>query len=125
KALVAADELAHFYADLRDPRVASAFALFHQRFSTNTAPTWERAQPFRLLCHNGEINTIWGNENRLRARARLGTDDAGLGDEALFRPVIDPESSDSGKLDEVVELLWQGGRHVSHAIAMVVPEVWE
>ncbi|MBI2705623.1 MAG: glutamate synthase subunit alpha [Actinobacteria bacterium] len=125
KGLVPADHLADFFLDLADERFAAPFAIFHQRFSTNTTPSWERSQPFRLLCHNGEINTIWGNENRLAARARLGTEAAGLGDESHFWPVIDPHTSDSGKLDEVVELLWRGGRSVSHAMAMVVPVVWE
>ncbi|MEZ5141111.1 MAG: glutamate synthase central domain-containing protein [Acidimicrobiales bacterium] len=125
KGLVPAEALADFWLDLHDERFAGAFAVFHQRFSTNTLPTWERAQPFRTLCHNGEINTLWGNENRLSARTELGTRAAGMGDEGLFRPVVDPETSDSGKLDEVVELLVRGGRHVVHAMAMVVPEAWE
>ena len=79
KGLVAADALADFYLDLADERFATSFAVFHQRFSTNTLPTWERAQPFRMLCHNGEINTIGGNANRMRGRGDLGTDEAGLG----------------------------------------------
>ncbi len=78
-----------------------------------------------MLCHNGEINTIGGNENRMRARARLGTVEAGLGPEDLFRPVLEPEASDSGKLDEAAELLVRGGRHLGHAMAMLVPEAWE
>ena len=72
----AADLLGHFYLDLRDPRFTAPFAVFHQRFSTNTLPTWERAQPFRTLCHNGEINAIAGNINRMRARSVLGTEEA-------------------------------------------------
>ena len=76
-------------------------------------------------CHNGEINTIGGNENRMRARARLGTAEVGLGPEELFRPVIDPDASDSGMLDEAAELLMRGGRHLSHVMAMLVPEAWE
>ena len=125
KGLVAADTLADFYLDLADPRFEAHLAVFHQRFSTNTLPSWERAQPFRLLCHNGEINTIGGNENRMRARARLGTAEVGLGPEDLFRPVLDEEGSDSGKLDEAAELLVRGGRHLGHAMAMLVPEAWE
>ncbi len=86
KAMCAADQLAAFYPDLRNPRFASPFAIFHQRYSTNTAPSWERAQPFRMLCHNGEINTIQGNVNRMRSReGRLGTRDGA--DEALLLPV--------------------------------------
>ncbi len=125
KGLAAADAVEGFYTDLADERFTAPFAVFHQRFSTNTAPTWERAQPFRMLCHNGEINAIQGNENRMRARAVLGTEAAGLGPEALFRPLLDPEDSDSGKLDAAVELLTRGGRDIRHAIAMLVPEAWE
>jgi glutamate synthase domain-containing protein 2/glutamate synthase domain-containing protein 1/glutamate synthase domain-containing protein 3 len=125
KGLAAADSLAGFYLDLADERFAAHLAIFHQRFSTNTLPTWERAQPFRMLCHNGEINTIEGNENRMRARARLGTVKAGLGAEELFRPVLGTEGSDSGRLDEAAELLVRGGRPLSHAMAMLVPEAWE
>ncbi|HEY6708980.1 MAG TPA: glutamate synthase subunit alpha, partial [Actinomycetota bacterium] len=88
KALCAADQLAAFYPDLADPAFAVAFAVFHQRYSTNTAPSWERAQPFRFLCHNGEINTLDGNVAWMRAReGHLG---AGELDEQLLRPVLDP-----------------------------------
>jgi glutamate synthase domain-containing protein 2/glutamate synthase domain-containing protein 1/glutamate synthase domain-containing protein 3 len=125
KGLIAADQLAAFYRDLADERFEAPFAVFHQRFSTNTLPTWERSQPFRMLCHNGEINTLQGNENRLRARGTLGTVEAGLGPEELFRPLLDPSGSDSSKLDEAVEMLHRGGRHVCHAMAMVIPEAWE
>src|SRR3954470_21739817 len=119
KGLVAADLLGRFYLDLADERCEAAFTVFHQRFSTNTLPTWERAQPFRTLCHNGEINTIQGNENRMRGRGQLGTDAVGLGAESLFHPLLDPGDSDSGRLDEVVELLVRGGRTVTHAVAML------
>jgi glutamate synthase domain-containing protein 2/glutamate synthase domain-containing protein 1/glutamate synthase domain-containing protein 3 len=125
KGLVAADALDAFYLDLADERFEAPLAIFHQRFSTNTLPTWERAQPFRMLCHNGEINTIAGNENRMRARGRLGTVEAGLGAEELFRPVLDPESSDSGMLDQAAELLVRGGRNCMQTMAMLVPEAWE
>jgi glutamate synthase (ferredoxin) len=125
KGLVAADHLGGFYLDLGNDRFEAPFAIFHQRFSTNTLPTWERAQPFRMLCHNGEINTVQGNENRMRARRYLGTEGAGLGPEDLFHPLLDPAGSDSAKLDEAAELLTRGGRHVCHAMAMLVPEAWE
>jgi glutamate synthase domain-containing protein 2/glutamate synthase domain-containing protein 1/glutamate synthase domain-containing protein 3 len=125
KGLAAADELGHFYLDLADESYEAPFAIFHQRFSTNTLPTWERAQPFRMLCHNGEINALWGNERRMMARSRLGTDEAGLGPEELFRPVLDPDTSDSGKLDEALELLARGGREIDHAMAMLIPDAWE
>ncbi|HSK14807.1 MAG TPA: glutamate synthase large subunit, partial [Gaiellaceae bacterium] len=121
KALCAADRLADVYADLADPAVAVPFGIFHQRFSTNTAPSWERAQPFRLLCHNGEINAIQGNVNWMRARAgRLGA----LGDPELG-PVLDESGSDSALLDNALELLVRGGRDVRHALAMLVPEAWD
>ena len=125
KGLVAANSLAAYYVDLADPAVVGQFAIFHQRFSTNTLPTWERAQPFRTLCHNGEINAIAGNVGRMRARAVLGTVDAGLGEEELFHPVLDPSDSDSGQLDSAVELVVRGGRDIRHAIAMLIPEAWE
>ncbi|HET9559483.1 MAG TPA: glutamate synthase central domain-containing protein, partial [Actinomycetota bacterium] len=121
KALCAADQLAAFYPDLADPAFAVAFAVFHQRYSTNTTPSWERAQPFRFLCHNGEINTLDGNVAWMRAReGHLG---AGELDEDLLRPVLDPDGSDSGKLDNAVELLVRGGRDLRHALAMLVPAV--
>jgi glutamate synthase domain-containing protein 2/glutamate synthase domain-containing protein 3 len=111
--------------DLADERFVSGLVVFHQRFSTNTLPTWERAQPFRALCHNGEINAIAGNQNRMRARARLGTEEAGLGPEDLFRPLLDETEPDSGRIDSAVEMLVQGGRDIRHAVAMLVPEAWE
>ena len=121
KALCAADQLAAFYPDLADPAFAIAFAVFHQRYSTNTTPSWERAQPFRFLCHNGEINTLDGNVAWMRAReGHLG---AGELEEDLLRPVLDPDGSDSGKLDNAVELLVRGGRDLRHALAMLVPAV--
>jgi glutamate synthase domain-containing protein 2/glutamate synthase domain-containing protein 1/glutamate synthase domain-containing protein 3 len=121
KALCAADQLAAFYPDLADPGFAVAFAVFHQRYSTNTAPSWERAQPFRFLCHNGEINTLDGNVAWMRAReGHLG---AGELDEELLVPVLDPGGSDSAKLDNAVELLVRGGRDLRHALAMLVPAV--
>ncbi len=130
KALVAADQLAEFYPDLRDPLVQGHFAIFHQRYSTNTMPTWKRAQPFRMLCHNGEINTLAGNVNRMRSReGRLGK--YSLLDEEVLRPVIDEDGSDSAMLDNVAELLTREGqfpdesRDVRHALAMLVPAAWE
>jgi len=125
KGLAAADQLGSFYLDLADDRFEGHFAIFHQRFSTNTLPTWERAQPYRMLCHNGEINAIRGNENRMRARSAFGTEAVELGPEELFRPLLDPDTSDSGKLDEAVALLTRGGRDVRHAMAMLIPEAWE
>jgi glutamate synthase (ferredoxin) len=125
KGLSPADQLADFYLDLQDERFEAQFAVFHQRFSTNTLSTWERAQPFRTLCHNGEINALWGNERRMRGRGELGTAAVGLGDEELFRPVFDEHDSDSGKLDATVELLVRAGRDPRHVLAMLMPEAWE
>jgi glutamate synthase domain-containing protein 2/glutamate synthase domain-containing protein 1/glutamate synthase domain-containing protein 3 len=115
KALCAAGQLAAFYPDLLNDSLAVPFAIFHQRFSTNTEPSWERAQPFRLLCHNGEINAIDGNVNWMRARA------SSLPPEAA----IEPDGSDSALLDNALELLVRGGRDVRHAAAMLLPEAWE
>jgi glutamate synthase domain-containing protein 2/glutamate synthase domain-containing protein 1/glutamate synthase domain-containing protein 3 len=125
KGLAPADMLAAFYQDLARDDYEATFAIFHQRFSTNTLPTWERAQPFRALCHNGEINALWGNENRMRGRAELGTEASGLGPEELFFPVFGEHDSDSGKLDSAIELLARGGRDIRHAVAMAIPEAWE
>jgi glutamate synthase domain-containing protein 2/glutamate synthase domain-containing protein 1/glutamate synthase domain-containing protein 3 len=111
KALCASDQLASFYPDLEDPALAVPFAVFHQRFSTNTTPSWERAQPFRLLCHNGEINAIDGNVNWLKAR--------GLGD------ALDERGSDSALLDNALELLVRSGRDARHALSMLLPRAWE
>src|SRR2546425_631843 len=124
KAMCAADQLAAFYPDLRDRRFTAPFAIFHQRYSTNTAPSWERAQPFRMLCHNGEINTIQGNVNRMRTReGRLGAVKPAA--EALLVPVIDERGSDSAMLDNALELLVRGGRDIREGLAMLVPEAWE
>jgi glutamate synthase domain-containing protein 2/glutamate synthase domain-containing protein 1/glutamate synthase domain-containing protein 3 len=124
KALCAAHQLGSFYPDLVDESYDAWFAIFHQRFATNTTPTWERAQPFRFLGHNGEINTIRGNVALMRAReGNLGSSD--LAPEDLLRPVIDPASSDSGILDEALELLVRGGRDLRHAAAMLIPAAWE
>jgi glutamate synthase domain-containing protein 1 len=124
KAMCAADQLAAFYLDLNDPDFTAPLCIFHQRYSTNTAPSWERAQPFRFLGHNGEINTIQGNINWMRAReGRLGSGE--LAPEDLLRPVIDGSGSDSAMLDNALELLVRGGRDIRHALAMLIPEAWE
>jgi glutamate synthase domain-containing protein 2/glutamate synthase domain-containing protein 1/glutamate synthase domain-containing protein 3 len=121
KALCAAEQLAHFYPDLREPGLVVPFGIFHQRFSTNTTPSWERAQPFRLLCHNGEINAIQGNVNWMRAReGNFGSED-----DELLHPVIDESGSDSAMLDNALELLVRHGRDVRNALTMLVPEAWE
>jgi len=124
KALCAADRLADFYPDLADENCTGWFTIFHQRFATNTTPTWERAQPFRFLAHNGEINTIRGNLAWMHAReGRLGATE--LGPEELLRPVVSPAGSDSAILDEALELLTRGGRGVAHSVSMLLPSPWE
>lgn len=124
KGLLISLQLANFYADLRDPLYESALALFHQRYSTNTFPNWERAQPFRLLCHNGEINTLQGNIAWMRAREPyLGS--KLWSDPKTLLPVIDPDTSDSGMLDNALELLMLSGRDLPHAQLMLMPEAWE
>lgn len=125
KGLFVARDLAAFYLDLQDPLMESALALFHQRYSTNTFPTWQLAQPFRRIGHNGEINTLQGNRNWMRAREpELFSP---LWGERLrdVLPVIDPDGSDSMSLDQVLELLELSGRDIIHAVAMLIPEAWE
>ncbi|RME44464.1 MAG: glutamate synthase large subunit, partial [Caldilineae bacterium] len=125
KGLLLGDALGKFYTDLLNYNFQTGMAIFHQRYSTNTFPTWPRAQPFRLLCHNGEINTIQGNVNWMRAReANLQSAVWGEAMDAL-KPVIDETGSDSAMLDNVLELLVQSGRSLPHAIAMLAPEAWE
>ena len=125
KGLLVGDDLGKFYTDLQNYDFQVGMAVFHQRYSTNTFPTWPRAQPFRVLCHNGEINTIQGNVNWMRAReSRLASEVWGEQVEHL-KPVIDETGSDSAMLDNALELLTQSGRALPHAIAMLTPEAWE
>ncbi len=125
KALVISDRLPMFFPDLAADDFVAPHAIFHSRFSTNTLPAWERAQPFHLICHNGEINTVQGNQHRMTARGQLGTESAALGAEELFRPLFDAHDSDSGKLDATLQLLLRGGRDIRHAVSMLIPEAWE
>lgn len=125
KALVRASELGDFYADLGDSGYETPFTVFHQRFSTNTAPAWNLVQPFRVLAHNGEINTIQGN--RAWMRAREGNIDAsrlGVASDCL-RDLLTPGGSDSAHLDEALELLARGGRSLPHGITLLMPPAWE
>ncbi|KAB8168731.1 glutamate synthase large subunit [Streptomyces sp. 3MP-14] len=127
KGMLTTGQLEPFYPDLSDRRLTSAIALVHSRFSTNTFPSWPLAHPYRFVAHNGEINTVQGNRNWMRAReSQLAT---GLfGDpERLERvfPICTPEASDSATFDEVLELLHLGGRSLPHAVLMMVPEAWE
>ena len=126
KGLFMAPQLPVFYTDLNDPDYRTAIAVFHQRYSTNTFPTWERAQPFRMLCHNGEINTLQGNLTWMRAReADLGHSDIWGADAAVLAPVISPHGSDSAKMDNALDLLVQSGRDIRHAMMMLAPKAWE
>ncbi|MEA2532106.1 MAG: glutamate synthase large chain, partial [Thermomicrobiales bacterium] len=118
------EDLAAFYGDLRNPAFTSAIALFHQRYSTNTLPTWAMAQPFRFLAHNGEINTVQGNRNWMVARTPTLRYADGVDAKALS-PVVSLTGSDSASLDNVLELLYHGGRTLPHALMMLVPEPWE
>ncbi|OEV09392.1 glutamate synthase [Streptomyces nanshensis] len=134
KGMLTTGQLEPFFPDLSDRRLASAVALVHSRFSTNTFPSWPLAHPYRFVAHNGEINTVQGNRNWMRAResqlsselfARAG--DEGEQRRALERifPVNTPGASDSATFDEVLELLHLGGRSLPHAVLMMVPEAWE
>jgi glutamate synthase (ferredoxin) len=124
KALVRGVDLGEFFEDLSNPLFETAFALFHQRYSTNTVPSWARTQPFRLLAHNGEINTIAGNRARMEARA-AAIRARGLSEEVALLPLLDSETSDSANLDNAAELLLRTGRPLLQAISMLMPPAWE
>ena len=125
KALLTGTQLPAFYTDFRYPEYESAIAVFHQRYSTNTLPSWPLAQPFRLLAHNGEINTLWGNRNSMTMRQPLLASPVwGAGIERL-RHVIQTGGSDSASLDNTMELLVRSGRDPVHTAMMTVPQAWE
>ncbi|PZR52470.1 glutamate synthase large subunit [Xylanimonas oleitrophica] len=124
KGMLTTAQLEPFFPDLSDPRYASEIALVHSRFSTNTFPSWPLAQPFRLIAHNGEINTVRGNRNWMAAREGTLESEA-LGELAPLMPVCTAGASDSASFDEVLELLHLGGRSLPHAVLMMVPEAWE
>jgi glutamate synthase (NADPH/NADH) large chain len=125
KGMLTTGQLPAFFTDLTDTRLLSAIALVHSRFSTNTFPSWPLAHPYRYVAHNGEINTIRGNRNRMRAREALLESGLVPGDLARLFPVCDPDGSDSASFDEVLELLHLGGRSLPHAVLMMIPEAWE
>ncbi len=125
KGMLTTDQLDHFFPDLVDERIASALAVVHSRFSTNTFPSWPLSHPFRFIAHNGEINTVMGNRNWMRAREALLTSDVVPGDLERLYPVCTPGASDSASFDEVLELLHMGGRSLPHAVLMMIPEAWE
>ncbi|RDD61523.1 glutamate synthase large subunit [Ferruginivarius sediminum] len=124
KGMFLAEQLTAFYPDLEDPRFVSSFAIFHQRYSTNTFPTWSLAQPFRVLAHNGEINTLRGNVNWMQAHeCRLDHELFGPRIEDV-KPIVQPGSSDSAALDAVFELMVRAGRPLPMAKTMMIPEAW-
>ena len=125
KGMLTTPQLKAFYLDLQDGRMESALGVVHSRFSTNTFPSWPLAHPFRRIAHNGEINTVTGNENWMRAReALIKTGIFGTDVEKIF-PVCTPGASDSARFDEVLELLHLGGYSLPHAVLMMIPEAWE
>jgi glutamate synthase (NADPH/NADH) large chain/glutamate synthase (ferredoxin) len=124
KGMLISYQLAAFYSDLRDERTKSALALVHSRFSTNTFPSWELAHPYRVICHNGEINTVMGNVNWMRAReSELRSELFGEDLEKIL-PVVSLGNSDSASFDNVLELLMLAGRSLPHAAMMMIPEAW-
>lgn len=125
RGLLNGGQLGAFFPDLRDPAFDTAIAVFHERYATNTMPRWELAQPFRLLAHNGEINTLWGNRNAMAMRGPL-LDAPAFGPLAdRVRDPIRPRGSDSASLDNALELLVRAGRSPVHATMMLVPQAWE
>ncbi|MEP7355333.1 MAG: glutamate synthase subunit alpha, partial [Acidobacteriota bacterium] len=125
KGLLLAPQISDFYKELRDPETRSSLCMVHQRFSTNTFPTWPLAQPFRMICHNGEINTVRGNVNWMNARESVLESDL-FGDSLRKTfPVIRPGLSDTGSLDNAVEMLTLAGRSLPHVMAMLMPEAWD
>ncbi|MBM3685201.1 MAG: glutamate synthase large subunit, partial [Actinobacteria bacterium] len=125
KGMLTTPQLGAFFPDLGDERVESAIAMVHSRFSTNTFPSWPLAHPFRLIAHNGEINTIQGNRNWMTARERAVRTDQLPGDIERILPVCTPGASDTATFDEVLELLHLGGYDLPHAVLMMIPEAWE
>src|SRR5271165_810858 len=122
KGLLLAPQMADFYGELSDPDVTSALCLVHQRFSTNTFPTWQLAHPYRYVAHNGEINTVRGNVNWMYARQSILASPLFGDDLKKLFPVIAPGGSDSASFDNAVELLFMAGRDLPHAMAMLIPE---
>jgi glutamate synthase (NADPH/NADH) large chain len=125
KGMLLADQIEAYYSDLADSDMASALAIVHQRYSTNTFPTWDLAHPFRFLCHNGEINTLRGNVNWMNARQWLFQSELFGEDMAKLFPIATPGASDSAIFDNAIELLYHSGRSLPHAIMMLIPEAWE
>jgi len=124
KGLLISEQVAPFFPDLEDERLKTAFALVHSRYSTNTLGAWKLAHPYRMLCHNGEINTVQGNKNWMRAREQHFTSDLFGDDVRKLVPVTRQDESDTASFDQVFELLALGGREIEHVAAMMIPEPW-
>ncbi|MEV4897195.1 glutamate synthase large subunit, partial [Nonomuraea sp. NPDC055795] len=125
KGMLTPDQVEPFFPDLTDERFESAIALVHSRFSTNTFPSWPLAHPYRYVAHNGEINTVKGNRNWMRAREAMLESAHIPGDISRLFPICDPDGSDTASFDEALELLHIGGRSLPHAVLMMIPEAWE
>ncbi len=124
KGLLLAPQIANFYGELADPEVISALCLVHQRFSTNTFPSWPLAHPYHYIAHNGEINTVRGNVNWMRARQSILSSPLFGDDIKKLFPITSPNGSDSAAFDNAVELLYQAGRSLPHVMSMLIPEAW-
>ncbi len=125
KGMLTTGQLEEFFPDLSDERVVSPLALVHSRFSTNTFPSWPLAHPYRFIAHNGEINTVKGNRNWMRARESLLKSEYFGDDLDRIFPIVEMSGSDSASFDEVLELLYLGGRSLPHSVLMMIPEAWE
>jgi glutamate synthase (NADPH) large chain len=125
KGMLTSSQLRPFFKDLTDPRMESALALVHARFSTNTFPSWPLAHPYRFIAHNGEINTVAGNRNWMKARESMLHSELLGGDISRAYPIGTANASDSASFDEVLELLHLGGRSLPHSVLMMIPEAWE
>ena len=125
KGMLTTPQVTKYFADLSEPDLSSAIALVHSRFSTNTFPSWSLAHPYRLIAHNGEINTLKGNRNWMTARQSLLESEMIPGDLGRIFPICTPDASDSASFDEVLELLHMAGRSLPHAVLMMIPEAWE
>ena len=125
KGLLLAPQISDFYTELADPLTRSSLCMVHQRFSTNTFPSWDRAHPYRFMSHNGEINTLRGNINWMHARERLFSSPLFGDDIKKLLPIVEPNGSDSANFDNCLELLVRTGRSLPHAVMMMIPEAWQ
>ncbi|MEM8946438.1 MAG: glutamate synthase-related protein [Planctomycetota bacterium] len=125
KGMLTTEQLFDYYPDLADADFESHLAMVHSRFSTNTFPSWDRAQPLRFMSHNGEINTVRGNQNWMRARQGVAESEAFADDLSKLFPVVEPDCSDSGTFDNILEFLLMNGRTLQEAVMMMVPEAWQ